>query len=175
MKRDIIYIDRAPVGRFPNSTANQKCHWGDSTCLKFTLFLISEKVSWFLWLKLTTATSIIVSKENFLLRGSLGPCTLIHMNLHMWQQDLPKYQVLFFYFILLQCKLLSNCILNPESKELTYFMLKSCFTPVLVLMGFNLMFMHFSSLWEANDLFSMKIMNQPIRADFATIGWKSSI
>ena len=37
------------------------------------------------------------------------------------------------------------------------------------------MFMHFSSLWGANDLFSMKIMNQPIRADFATIGWKSSI
>ena len=117
MKRDIIYIDRAPVGRFPNSTANQKCHWGDSTCLKFTLFLISEKVSWFLWLKLTTATSIIVSKENFLLRGSLGPCTLIHMNLHMWQQDLPKYQVLFFCSILLQCKLLSNCILNPESRS----------------------------------------------------------
>ena len=55
-------------------------------------------------------------------------------------------------------------------KELTYFMLKSCFTSVLVLMDFNLMFMHFSSLWGANDLFSMKIMNQPIRADFATIG-----
>ena len=60
-------------------------------------------------------------------------------------------------------------------KELTYFMLKSCFKSVLVLMDFNLMFMHFSSLWGANDLFSMKIMNQPIRADFATIGWKSSI
>ena len=49
-------------------------------------------------------------------------------------------------------------------------MLKSCFTSVLVLMDFNLMFMHFSSLWGANDLFSMKIMNQPIREDFATIG-----
>ena len=56
------------------------------------------------------------------------------------------------------------------AKELTYFMQKSCFTPVLVLMDFNLMFMHFSSLWEAIDLFSKKIMNQPIRADFATIG-----
>ena len=49
-------------------------------------------------------------------------------------------------------------------------MLKSCFTSVLVLMDFNLMIMHFSSLLGANDLFSMKIMNQPIRADFATIG-----
>ena len=54
-------------------------------------------------------------------------------------------------------------------------MLKSCFISVLVLMDFNLMFMHFSSLYGANDLFSMKIMNQPIRVDFATIGWKSSI
>ena len=49
-------------------------------------------------------------------------------------------------------------------------MLKSCFTSELMLMDFNLMFMHFSSLWGANDLFSMKIMNQPIREDFATIG-----
>jgi len=49
-------------------------------------------------------------------------------------------------------------------------MLKSCFTSVLVLMDFNLMIMHFSSLLGPNDLFSMKIINQPIRADFATIG-----
>ena len=49
-------------------------------------------------------------------------------------------------------------------------MLKSCFTPVLVLMDFNLMFMPFSSLLGAIDLFSMKIMSQPIRADFASIG-----
>ena len=59
---------------------------------------------------------------------------------------------------------------GKNTKELTYFMLKSCFTSVLVLMDLNLMFMHFSSLLGANDLFSMKIMNQPIRADFATIG-----
>ena len=59
---------------------------------------------------------------------------------------------------------------DQDPKELTYFMHKSCFTPVLVLMDFNLMFMHFSSLWGANDLFSKKIMNQPIRAGLATIG-----
>ena len=38
----------------------------------------------------------------------------------------------------------------------TYFMLKSCFTSVLVLIFLNLMFMHFSSLCRASDLFSMK-------------------
>ena len=74
----------------------------------------------------------------------------------------------------------SNLVMNEEqnesiqadyaTKNLTNFMLKSCFTSVLVLMDFNLMFIHFSSLWGANDLFSMKIMNQPIRADFAIIG-----
>ena len=74
----------------------------------------------------------------------------------------------------------SNLVMNEEQNEsiqadyatmeLTNFMQKSCFTSVLVLMDFNLMFMHFSSLWQANDLFPMKIMNQPIRADFATFG-----
>ena len=57
-----------------------------------------------------------------------------------------------------------------KGKELTYFILKSCFTSVPVLMDFNLMFIHFSSLWRANDLFLMKIIIQPIRADFANIG-----
>ena len=42
------------------------------------------------------------------------------------------------------------------TKNFTYFMLKSCFTSVLVLIFLNLMFMHFSSLCRASDLFSMK-------------------
>ena len=59
---------------------------------------------------------------------------------------------------------------STKVKGIDLFMLKSCFTSVLVQMDFDLMFMHFSLLWGANDLFPMKIMNQPIRTDFATIG-----
>ena len=70
----------------------------------------------------------------------------------------------------LQLKGQSGLKIFIKLKGVTYFMLKSCFTIVLVLMDFNLMFRHFSSLLGANDLFSIKIMNQPIRADFATVG-----
>ena len=59
---------------------------------------------------------------------------------------------------------------STKVKGIDLFMLKSCFTSVLVQMDFDLKFMHFSSIWGPNDLFSIKIMNQPIRADFTTIG-----
>ena len=68
------------------------------------------------------------------------------------------------------CQMKAMTKIEGDCTKGDYFMLKPCFTSVLVLMDFNLLFMHFSSLWRANDLFSMKIISQPIRADFATIG-----
>ena len=94
--------------------------------------------------------------------------SLIISRLAKWRNIFSLWFVACLDYELFQCSM-------TNLKELTYFMLKSCFTSVLVLMDFDLMIMHFSSLWGANDLLSMKIMNQPIREDFATIGWKSSI
>ena len=52
---------------------------------------------------------------------------------------------------------------------------KSCFTSLLVLVHFYLLFVYFFTISGSNDLFPMEKINWPIRANLTPIGWKSDI